>query len=134
MTEMEAREALANWATQHKQRDTIIRGAVAAGVTKYQVHQITGLARTTIDSILANGGAMKTYRIYFASGDPLREGSQDQFTAAEAADLVAAHPWAWTDRDGDIIVNTYRTRCGADEHKPIKGHQMAARLRRGEPS
>jgi hypothetical protein len=60
MTEEEAREALANWATQHKQRDTLVREAVAAGVTKHQVHQITGLARTTIDFIL-KGGTVEKY-------------------------------------------------------------------------
>jgi hypothetical protein len=60
MTEEEAREALADWATRHKQRDTLVREAVAAGVTKYQVHQITGLARTTVDFIL-KGGTVEKY-------------------------------------------------------------------------
>ena len=55
MTEEEAREALAHWADQRRQRDTLVRQAVAAGVSKNQVHQITGLARTTIDFILAGG-------------------------------------------------------------------------------
>jgi hypothetical protein len=55
MTEEEAREALTNWTAQHKQRDTIVREAVTAGMTKHQVHQITGLARTTIDFILKGG-------------------------------------------------------------------------------
>ena len=79
---------------------------------------------------------MKTYKIYFASGDPLRDPStgQDVFTPAEAASFVTDHPWAWIDRDGAIVVNTYRTRCGADGYRPVKGYQMAARLRREEPS
>jgi hypothetical protein len=74
---------------------------------------------------------MKTYRIYFASGEPFQ---QDAYTAAEAAQIVADHPWAWVDRGGGIIVSNYRTRCGADGYQPVKGHQMAARLRRGEPT
>ena len=55
MTEEEAQEALVGWAKAHKQRDMLVRDAVAAGVTKNQVHQITGLARTTIDFILKGG-------------------------------------------------------------------------------
>lgn len=67
MTEEEAREALANWATQYKQRDTLVRQAVAAGVSKNQVHQITGLARTTIDSIL--GGEIRTHTAVIDAGN-----------------------------------------------------------------
>lgn len=33
-------------------RDTLVRGAVAAGVSKNRIHTITGVARTTIDRIL----------------------------------------------------------------------------------
>lgn len=72
----------------------------------------------------------RTYKIYFASGEPFQ---QDAYTATEAAQIVADHPWAWADRDGDIIVSTYRTRCGADEYQPVTGCQMAARLRKGRP-
>ena len=67
------------------------------------------------------------YRIYFATGTPFQK---DTYTAAEAAQIVAGHPWAWVDRAGDIIVNNYRTGHGADEYTPVTGRQMAARLRR----
>jgi len=71
-----------------------------------------------------------TCKIYFASGDPLRTADgRDTFTAAEAAGIVQGHPWAWADRADDIIVSTYRTRCGAGQYKPVTGRQMAARLR-----
>jgi hypothetical protein len=33
------------------QRDGLVCDAVAAGITKQEVHQISGLARTTIDAI-----------------------------------------------------------------------------------
>jgi hypothetical protein len=36
-----------------KQRDELVRGGYAAGFTKTQIHEMTGLARTTIDRILA---------------------------------------------------------------------------------
>jgi hypothetical protein len=59
MTQEEAREALAGWASQRHEadnrRDPLVREAVKAGVTKHQVHLITGLARTTIDDILKTG-------------------------------------------------------------------------------
>ena len=67
------------------------------------------------------------YRIYFATGTPFQK---DTYTAAEAAQIVAGHPWAWVDRAGDIIVSNYRTGHGADEYTPVTGRQMAARLRR----
>lgn len=41
------------WREYHGQRDTLIRRAHAAGVTKTDIHRLTGIARTTIDSILA---------------------------------------------------------------------------------
>ena len=55
MTKEEALTALAAWADAHKQRDTLVRQAVEAGVSKNQVHQVTGLARTTIDFIVKGG-------------------------------------------------------------------------------
>jgi hypothetical protein len=72
------------------------------------------------------------YKIFYASGDRFRDPNTDQdtFTAAEAAKWVEIQPWAWIDSDGDLIVNTYRDRCGADQYKPITGRQMAARLRK----
>jgi len=52
MTEAEAREALEHWRDTDSQRDGIVRAAYEAGVTKHQIHLVTGLARTTIDRIL----------------------------------------------------------------------------------
>ena len=68
-------------------------------------------------------------RIYFASGEPYRRDEQAEFTAAEAADIIADSPWAELDRDGDLIMSEYRSRC--DGHHEIRGAVMAARLRRG---
>lgn len=72
-----------------------------------------------------------TYAIYYTSGDRLRTASgQETFTAREAADIVTCQNYAWIDRDGDIITGTYWTRTSYDGHKPpLKGYQMAARLR-----
>lgn len=57
MTEAEAREALQHWRESVSQRDSLFRAALEAGITKHQIHQITGVARTTIDRIL-EGEAM----------------------------------------------------------------------------
>ncbi len=56
MTEAEARRALQRWRENQDRRDALIKAANAVGVTKHQIHVLTGLARTTIDRILQNGG------------------------------------------------------------------------------
>jgi hypothetical protein len=56
MTAEEAREALRQWREAYAQRDALIRAASEAGVTKHQIHMLTGLARTTIDGILIRSG------------------------------------------------------------------------------
>ena len=56
MTAEEAERMLAEWVTVTRSRDQRIRAAVAAGVTKYRVHKITGLGRSTVDRILASAG------------------------------------------------------------------------------
>lgn len=43
--------ALQNWAAAHRKRDDLIRLAVAAGVDKRRIQQITGVAKTTITRI-----------------------------------------------------------------------------------
>ena len=49
--------ALTCWATTRRQsdetRDDLVRGAVRAGISKHRVHVLTGIARTTIDKVLA---------------------------------------------------------------------------------
>lgn len=53
MTPGEAEAMLAEWTAVTHSRDERVRAAVAAGVTKHRIHVITGLARSTIDRILA---------------------------------------------------------------------------------
>jgi hypothetical protein len=36
------------------ERDSLVRQAVKVGVSKHRIHQLTGIARTTIDRILAS--------------------------------------------------------------------------------
>ncbi|MER7733653.1 DUF6003 family protein [Streptomyces erythrochromogenes] len=36
------------------ERDSLVRQAVKAGISKHRIHQLSGIARTTIDRILAN--------------------------------------------------------------------------------
>jgi hypothetical protein len=48
-----AEAALAEWVTVHRDRDRRIRAAVAAGISKHRVHQLTGISRVTIDKVLA---------------------------------------------------------------------------------
>lgn len=53
MTTDEAEEMLIEWATVTRDRDNRVRWAVATGVSKYRVNQLTRIGRSTIDRILA---------------------------------------------------------------------------------
>lgn len=53
----EAEQMLAEWVTVTRDRDNRVRAAVAAGISKHRVHQITGIGRSTIDRILASAPA-----------------------------------------------------------------------------
>lgn len=61
----EAQEALTDWTEAHNQlnaqRDAIITGALAAGVTTADIHRITGIARTTINRIPPRPTAVPEY-------------------------------------------------------------------------
>ena len=46
-------QELTEWAAAQADRDNLVRAALAAGVTKQRVHQLTGIARTTINRIAA---------------------------------------------------------------------------------
>lgn len=54
MTLDEAEAMLKEYAAVTADRDARVRGAVAAGVSKNRVHQLTGIGRMTIDRILAS--------------------------------------------------------------------------------
>jgi hypothetical protein len=54
MSPEEAEQMLSEWVIVTRDRDARVRAAVAAGVSKYRVHQITGIGRSTIDRILAS--------------------------------------------------------------------------------
>ena len=49
----DAEQRLIEWVTVTRDRDNLVRAAVAAGVSKYRVNQLTGIGRSTIDRILA---------------------------------------------------------------------------------
>jgi hypothetical protein len=49
----QAASALRAWAEAHAARDQVIRAAHDAGLGVREIHRITGVARTTIDRILA---------------------------------------------------------------------------------
>ena len=53
MTTEEAAQMLSEWVIVTRDRDARVRAAVAAGITKHRVHQLTGIGRSTIDRILA---------------------------------------------------------------------------------
>ena len=53
MTPGEAERMLSEWAAVTRDRDTRVRSAVTAGLTKHRLHHITGIGRSTIDRILA---------------------------------------------------------------------------------
>jgi len=56
LTLRQARELLTAWAADQaavtRKRDDVVRVAVAAGVSKIEVHRLTGIARTTVDRII----------------------------------------------------------------------------------
>lgn len=56
MTRDEAEAMLREYAAVAGDRDARVRAAVAAGVPKRRVHELTGLGRMTIDRILTADG------------------------------------------------------------------------------
>ena len=54
MTEQQdrLRQELIEWAATHADRANLVRAARAAGLTKQEIHQLTGIARTTINRII----------------------------------------------------------------------------------
>jgi hypothetical protein len=68
LTVRQARELLIAWAADRdavaSRRDDVVRAVVAAGLSKSEVHRLTGIARSTLDRIVgparppaAGGGA-----------------------------------------------------------------------------
>lgn len=53
MSPEEAEQMLSEWVMVTRDRDSRVRIAVAAGISKHRVHQLTGIGRSTIDRILA---------------------------------------------------------------------------------
>jgi hypothetical protein len=68
MTEQETRGAveaeLLQWAQDRQRftegRDSLVRAARQAGISKHRIYVLTGIARTTIDSILENSTGEKS--------------------------------------------------------------------------
>lgn len=56
MTRDEAGQMQIEWAVVTRDRDNRVRAAAAAGVTRYRIQQLTGLAKTTIIRILGPDG------------------------------------------------------------------------------
>jgi hypothetical protein len=56
LTVRQAREMLTAWVAEWRsvaaRRDKVVRAAVEAGLSKAEVHRLTGIARTTIDRIV----------------------------------------------------------------------------------
>jgi hypothetical protein len=57
LTVRQAKEMLTAWAAEQDavagRRDEVVRAAVDAGLSKAEVHRLTGIARTTIDRIVS---------------------------------------------------------------------------------
>lgn len=51
MTEQEIRAELQRYADMRRDRDPLVRRALAAGVTKKEIHELSGMSRSTIDRI-----------------------------------------------------------------------------------
>jgi len=63
-TREQAEQDLRDWAATNARRDDLVRAARLAGVSKNRIHTLTGIARTTIDRIVAKEStvATKTYQ------------------------------------------------------------------------
>ena len=63
LTVRQARQMLAGWAAEQdaagSRRDEVVRAAVDAGMSKSEVHRLTGMARTTIDRVAGTIAAME---------------------------------------------------------------------------
>ena len=63
LTVRQARQMLTGWAAERdavgRRRDGVVRAAIDAGLSKSEVHRLTGMARTTIDRILGTLPAME---------------------------------------------------------------------------
>jgi hypothetical protein len=63
LTVRKARQMLAGWAAEQdavgSRRDEVVRAAIDAGLSKSEVHRLTGMARTTIDRIAGTLPAME---------------------------------------------------------------------------
>jgi hypothetical protein len=59
LTVRQAREMITTWAVAQRaaavQRDEVVRAAVAAGLSKSEVHRLTGIARSTVNRIVGSG-------------------------------------------------------------------------------
>ena len=63
LTVRQAREMLTAWAAEQdavgSRRDEVVRAALDAGLSKSEVHRLTGMARTTIDRIAGTVAAVE---------------------------------------------------------------------------
>ena len=63
LTVRQARQMLTAWAAEQdavdRRRDEVVRAAIDAGLSKSEVHRLTGMARTTIDRIAGALPAME---------------------------------------------------------------------------
>lgn len=64
----EAARQLTEWAAVNAKRNQLVCGALLAGITKTEIHTITGIARTTIDRILE---PIMTVTLYETNSDLL---------------------------------------------------------------
>ena len=53
LTLRQAENTCIAWGSCYRTRDEVVRMAFASGVSKIEIHRLTGIARTTIDRILA---------------------------------------------------------------------------------
>ena len=56
LTKRQAEELLIEYASVMRSRDDRVRAAFVAGVSKSEIFRLTGIARTTIDRIVAQDG------------------------------------------------------------------------------
>ncbi|MGI5423044.1 hypothetical protein [Actinomadura luteofluorescens] len=104
-TREQAEQDLRDWATNNARRDDLVRAARLAGLSKLRIHELTGIARTTIDRILPKETTMapRTNTSYGTWTNRV-----ERYSANLATTVVEALGDYGDDYDVDALTAAYR--------------------------
>lgn len=90
LTPQRARDTLDKWGRNNAMRDKVVVSAYRAGISKREIHQRTGIARTTIDRIIARLVPLELFPPRAVPGFVSRETSAVEMSQAGAEDADGA--------------------------------------------